>query len=140
MSTSLGARMLLTALFVLAFSAAATVQVAADAPLALPFFQQFDDLNPCSGQTHTITVSGTAYVNDENGALIVHVDRSIATNSGFEGRGTSTLVDNGQVSKFSLRDTLTNVSGERIRAGFILVIDLSTGEAKAFHGAVTCVR
>lgn len=113
---------------------------AANAPVAIPLSEVFVDVNPCTGLDQTITVTGTLYVHDNDGALVVTADRTITTSAGFEGRGTSTFVNNGEVSRFSLRDMLVSDSGARIRAGFILVLDLATGEVKAFPGAVTCVQ
>src|SRR2546427_12291190 len=85
----------------------------ANAPVAIPFYQQFTAPNPCMGVNETVTVAGTLYLLDNEGGTVAIVDRSISTTSGYEGSGTSTSVVNSQVQKLSLRDVLTNGSGSR---------------------------
>jgi hypothetical protein len=102
------------------------VVAAASAPTPVPIFLQFDDVNPCSGTVHTVTITGTAWIQDLDGRLVVREDRTVTTSSGFTGRGTDVFVDNGTTQKFTLNDMLTNESGARIRAHLVFVIDLST--------------
>ena len=99
---------------------------AASAPIEVPIFAQFDDVNPCSGLVHTITFTGAARIHDHDGRVVVHARRAITTSSGFEGRGTDTFVDNGNIQKVTANDMLANDSGDRIRAHIVLVLDLST--------------
>jgi len=115
------------------------VPAAADAPEAVPFSFTFDDVNPCGGPDHTVTISGTSWVHDHNGKIVVRSERTITTSSGFVGRGTDSFVANGQTVTEKLNDVLTHESGERIRAHFILVFDVSTSTVRAFSGTLTCV-
>jgi hypothetical protein len=113
---------------------------AAVAPVAIPFFQRFDDVNPCTGLVHTITVTGTLHVQDNDGALVMRVDRSVTTSSGYVGKGRFVHVVNQSVEKFMLGDRLVSPSGSVIDAGFHLVVDLSDGSVKHLKGGVTCAR
>jgi hypothetical protein len=99
---------------------------AASAPVEVPIFAQFEDVNPCSGLVHTITFTGTARIHEHDGRVVVHAQRTITTSSGFEGRGRDTFVYNGKIQKVTANDMLTNESGDRIRAHIVLVLDLST--------------
>jgi hypothetical protein len=113
---------------------------AADAPTAIPFEFVFDDVNPCTGLTHTVTIAGTTFVHEHDGRLVARSDRTITTSpTGFVGRGTDTNVVNGQVEMFRLADILTNSSGDRIRARAVIVVDLSTGTVKVEKGGLTCL-
>jgi hypothetical protein len=47
----------LLGLFALAFAAPA----AADPPTAFPFEDTFEDVNPCTGDTMTVTIAGTTF-------------------------------------------------------------------------------
>ena len=126
----------LAALLPLAFAA----PTAADEPAAVPFQIVFDDVNPCSGDVHTVTISGTSFVHSHDGRTVVHSERTITTSpTGFVGHGADSSVANGQVVMFRLADILTNASGERIRARFVFVIDVSTGAVRVQKGAVTCL-
>jgi hypothetical protein len=135
MTKSLAGRVL-AVLLALAWAAPA----AADEPTAVPFEIVFDDVNPCSGDVHTVTISGTSYVHSHDGRTVVHSERTITTSpTGFVGHGADSSVANGQVMMFRLADILTNASGERIRARFVLLIDLSTGAVRVQKGGVTCL-
>ena len=107
------------------------VPAAADPPTAVPFEFVFDDVNPCTGDIHTVTIAGTSFVHDHDGRIVAHSERTITTSpTGFVGHGTDSNVLNGQVEMFRLADILTNPSGDRIRARFVIVIDLSTGTVR----------
>ena len=124
------------ALVAVVFAAPAT----ADAPTAIPFEYVFDDLNPCTGEMHTVTISGTTYVHDHDGRAVAYSQRTITMSpSGFVGHGTDTFVLNSQVSLWRLSDLATNPSGERIRVRYTGVVDASTGITKAESFAFTCL-
>ena len=111
------------------------VPASADAPTEIPFEFVFDDVNPCSGDMHTVTIAGTTYVHDHDGRIVAHSERTITTSpTGFLGHGRDSYVLNGQVEMFRLTDILTSPSGDRIRAGHVIVFDVATGEVKAFAG------
>jgi hypothetical protein len=121
---------------VLAFA----VPAAADPPTEIPFEFVFDDVNPCTGGIHTVTIAGTTSVHDHDGRVVAHSQRTIATSpTGFVGHGTDTFVDNGQAIVFRLSDMLTNPSGDRIRPRFTMVLDVSTGTVRVETGAFTCL-
>src|SRR5262245_13933896 len=85
----------------LAFAAPA----AAEPPIAIPFEFVFDDVNPCTGEIHTVTIAGTNFVPSHEGRVVVHSERTITTSpTGFVGHGTDTSVDNGNVLMFRLTD------------------------------------
>jgi hypothetical protein len=111
------------------------VPAAADQPTAFPFEFVFDDVNPCTGDIHTVTIAGTTFVHDHDGRIVAHSERTITTSpTGFLGHGRDSYVLNGQVEMFRLTDILTSPSGDRIRAGHVIVFDVATGEVKAFAG------
>ena len=117
------------------------VPAAADPPTAFPFEFVFDDVNPCTGLTHTVTIAGTTFVHDHNGRIVANSERTITTSpTGFVGHGTDSYVLNDQVEMFRLTDILTSPSGDRIRAFFVIVFDVATGAEKAFAGGpLTCL-
>jgi hypothetical protein len=113
---------------------------AADPPTELPFEFVFDDVNPCTGDIHTVTIAGTAFVHSHDDRTVAYSERTITTSpTGFVGHGMDTSVENGKISMFRLADILTNESGDRIKAQFVIVVDVSTGTARVEEGAVTCV-
>jgi hypothetical protein len=113
---------------------------AASAPVLVPFHIVFEDLNPCSGEIHTVTISGTERVLQRDGRVVVHGQRTVTTSSGFTGRGTHSFVANGNIEKFTLTDILRHPSGAQIRAHLAFVFDLRTLTVRVQQGAVTCVR
>jgi hypothetical protein len=116
------------------------VPAAADPPTAVPFEFLVDDVNPCTGDMHTATIAGTTLVHDHDGRIVAVSERTITTSpTGFVGHGTDSYVLNGQVEMFRLTDILTSPSGDRIRARFVIVFDLSTGTVRVEKGELTCL-
>jgi hypothetical protein len=113
---------------------------AANAPTEIPFEFVFDDVNPCTGDIHTVTIAGTTSVHNHDGRLVAYSERTITTSpTGFVGHGTDTFVLNGQVEMFRLADIATNSSGDRFRARFVIVVDLSSGTVRVVTGELTCL-
>jgi hypothetical protein len=129
---------LLAVLGVVALSAA--VPAAADPPTAFPFEFVFDDVNPCTGDVHTVTIAGTTFAHSHDGRVVAHSERTITTSpTGFVGHGTDSSVENDHVVLFRLADVLTNASGDRFRARFLIVVDVSTGTTRVEKGGLTCL-
>jgi len=136
--TTLGALVTAFTLAVVALTLA--VPAAADAPTAIPWAVEFDDVNPCTGGTHTVTISGTTYVHEHDGRMVAYSTRTITTSpTGFVGHGTDTYVLNGQVETYRLADVATNPSGDRFRVRYTVVFDLSTATVRAESFAFTCL-
>jgi hypothetical protein len=116
------------------------VPAAAGPATEIPFEFVFDDVNPCTGDIHTVTITATTSVHDHDGRIVAYSERTITTSpTGFVGHGTDTYVLNGQVEMFRLADIATNPSGDRFRARFVIVIDLSTGSVRVVKGGLTCL-
>jgi hypothetical protein len=133
-------RKLLLVLLTLAALVVFVPPAAADPPTAMPFELTFPDVNPCTGLIHTVTIAGTTFVHSHDGRVVGHSERTITTDpTGFVGHGTDSFVDNGQIFKFRLTDILTNPAGDRIRARFVIVVDLSTETVRVEKGELTCL-
>jgi hypothetical protein len=125
----------LVSVVALAFAAPA----AADQPTQFPIFDEFHDVNPCTGEDMTVTFVGTAFVHEHGSRIVVNTQRTITTSDGFSGRGTDTLVDNGQVVTFRQTDVLANSSGDRFLAQGVFVLDLSTDTVRVEDFELTCL-
>jgi hypothetical protein len=104
-----------------------------------PFVDVFDDVNPCTGLVHTVTISATFSVHDHEGTEVVTGNSILSTSSGFSGQGTSSFTGNSQVERFSFIDRLTNEAGDRIHAKGVFVVDLSTGTVRVDRFELACV-
>jgi hypothetical protein len=113
---------------------------AASAPVAVPIFEEFVDVNPCSGLNHTVTITGTVWIHEN--AKVIRFQRTVNTSSGFVGRGTLTFVATGDLEKITLNDMLRHESGAQIRAHFTGLFDISTTPptVRVARGAVSCVK
>jgi hypothetical protein len=121
-------------------SLACAVPAAANPPTEIPQLDVFPDVNPCTGLIHTVTISETFFAHFHDGRVSGHSERTITTfPTGFIGHGTDSFVFNGQVNVFRLTDILTNASGDRIRARFVFVLDLSTGTVRVEKFELTCL-
>jgi hypothetical protein len=126
----------LVGLFALAFA----VPAAADAPTEFPVFEEFPDVNPCTGDVMTVTFVGTVLVHSHDSRIVAIAHRTITTSDESIGHGTDTFVDNGQVLMFRLTDIMTNTSaGYRFRARSMFVLDLATDTARVDRFALTCL-
>jgi hypothetical protein len=113
---------------------------AADPPTQFSDSVTFVDVNPCTGLDHAVTIAVTVFEHFHDGRVVGHAKRTITTDpTGFVGHGTDSVVDNGQIFKFRLTDILTNPDGDRIRARFVIVIDLSTETVRVEKGELTCL-
>jgi hypothetical protein len=113
---------------------------AADEPSKIPFEFVFDDVNPCTGDIHTVTITGTTLVHSHDGRIVAQSERTITTSpTGFVGHGTDSYVLNDQVEMFRLADIATNPSGDRFMARFVFVIDVSTGTVRVDKFELTCL-
>jgi hypothetical protein len=123
-----------------AVALALAVPAAADPATEIPFEFVFDDVNPCTGDIHTVTIAGTTSVHEHDGRIVAYSQRTITTSpTGFVGHGTDSYVLNGQTEMFRLTDILTDPSGDRFRARFVIVVDLSTDTVRVVTGDFTCL-
>ncbi|MBT2500181.1 hypothetical protein J7E25_13895 [Agromyces sp. ISL-38] len=113
---------------------------AADPPTLDDFTITFPDLNPCTGETHTVTIELTFFQHDHGDRFIEHGVSSVTTSSGFEGGGTTTLVETEGAFVFRAVDVLTDEAGSRIMARTIFIVDPETGAVRVERGDLTCVH
>ena len=130
-------RLLLVLLGLLALAVAAPA--AADRPTEFPILDVFPDVNPCTGNPMIVTFVGTVLVHEHGSREVAVAHRTITTSDGFVGHGTDSFVQNGQVLRARLTDIMTNASGDRFRAHFVFVLDLSTGTVRVDKGELTCL-
>ena len=111
--------------------------VAAGGPRIEPFNETFVDLNPCTGDLHTVTFTGTFYEFDRGAGIRYRIDRDVTTSSGFVGRGNE--IATGE-RVFKVADLLTNAEGDLILASTVLVWDAATGTLDIHGPGLTCLK
>jgi hypothetical protein len=119
----------------LAFAAPA----AADPPTEFPIFVEFQEVNPCTGETVTFTYVGTAFFHFHDSSIVARSERTITTSDGFTGHGTDSFVQNGQIFTSRHDDVLTNASGDGFLVRSVLVVDLSTETVRVDRFELTCL-
>jgi hypothetical protein len=115
------------------------VPAAADPPTAFPILVEFQEVNPCTGQTVTVTYVGTGFFHFHGSRIVARSERTITTSDGFAGHGTDSFVQNGQVFTSRHDDVLTNASGDRFLVRSVLVVDLSTETVRVDRFELTCL-
>lgn len=117
------------------------------APMEVPFSTTFPDDDPCTPvfdrNEHLVTISGTLFVHTlPNGNLVIHAERTITTDSGYEGRGEHTQIVNGNIVQLQLNDIVTNPDGRKFRAGGFIIVDLTTSppSVRVTMGGLTCIK
>ncbi len=110
---------------------------AADAPTDNPFEMVFEDVDPCTGEDLIVTMTGTWREHFHNGRFVAYMERTITTSPiEYTGRGTTILNHNGEVRVFAINDMLVSESGDRIRAHYVLVFDISGDSVLVEHGGI----
>ena len=118
---------------------ALAVPAAADPPTIIQFDDLAFDTNPCTGEFIVVSFQVTAYVHVHDSRFVVREERTIRTSDEFVGRGTLSLVSNGQVRIFEFTDIVANASGDRIRARTLSVLDFSTMTERVLKAELTCL-
>jgi hypothetical protein len=112
----------------------------ADPPTVETFEETFDDVNPCTDETHTVTITFTVFQHFHGERFVAHFDTSVSTSTGYSGDGTRTVVETGGLVVARGTDILTNEAGSQIMASFVFVEDVATGTVKVDMFGLTCVR
>lgn len=90
----------------------------AQAPVEVPLFEQFQDVNPCTGQIVTYTFTGTARIRDTGGRFLLVASGTVSTSDGFTGRFNRQFIINDHVSHFRFHDSeASDATGQRIIFG-----------------------
>ena len=82
----------------------------------VPVFDEITDVNPCTGESVTITYTGTGQVHGGGDNVILQARGNVATSDGYTGTFNWTFVFiDGRVTHFRTHDTeVSNESGQRI--------------------------
>jgi hypothetical protein len=97
-----------------AFTAPTTAAVSA--PVEVAIFEQFEDFNPCTGASTTLTYSGTAKIRDFDDHFMLHVLGTVVTTDGYSGSFNWTFVFHGdRVGVIRAHDMeLSDATGQRM--------------------------
>lgn len=120
----------------------AQLQDAPGAPEPIEFSNTFPGEDACTGEPQITTIAGTIWVHQlPNGNQVVRWDRTITTDTGYEGHGVRTEVNNGNVYKLSNNDIVSHPDGRRFLAHGVMVVDLTTSPptARVSMGGFTCL-
>jgi hypothetical protein len=133
-------RVLMSALLAGALGLLAVAPAAADRPMAFTIQEiAAGEIDPCTGATHDVTFDVTFLFHDHDGRSVARGVRTLTTTLGYSGRGTSSFVANDRVEMFRFTDMLTDDSGNRIRAGGVVVVDLRSETVRVDRFQLSCV-
>jgi hypothetical protein len=92
---------------------------ASGAPSEVPFFEEFQDINPCTGQVVTYTFTGSARIRESADHFILVAKGSVVTSDGFSGSFNRQFVFIGdRVTHLRFHDMEVNsATGQRIIFG-----------------------
>ena len=118
-------RMTIAALVTAAAASAMGSAAHADAPATFEVHVDFDAINPCSGEPHTVSFDAVASVHSHDNNLVEHLSRTGTTDSGFVmDHGTSQFVETERIARQTLVDVWYHPeTGERFLARFTVVLD-----------------
>ena len=116
------------------------VPAEADPPTVETFEFTFDDVNPCTDEIHTVTITFTVSQHDHGDRFVGLGETTVSTSTGYSGGGTRTVVESERLVVARGTDILTNEAGSQILASFVFVEDLAAGTVKVDMFELTCVR
>lgn len=103
----------------------------------------FRDTDPCTGKEHTLTIASTIWTSElPDGREVIRWERRLSSDSGYEGRGVRTIVDNGNVFKLRNMDVWSHPDGRQFQARGLIVLDLRTDPptVRVQEGGLICLR
>jgi hypothetical protein len=117
----------------------------AGGPISESFSNDFWDVNPCTGEWHHITLTGTTWKHEHNNNWVWRTRVTATTSDGFEGSGHSTELGNSAgatLYKTTANNVLTHPSGAKLRAHYVFLLDWGTSPwtVKVDKSWSTCVR
>jgi hypothetical protein len=88
-------------------------------PAEVPLFEEFQDINPCTGQVITYTFTGSARIQESAGHFILVAKGSVTTSDGFGGSfNRQFVIIDDRVTHLRFHDMEVNsATGERIIFG-----------------------
>ncbi|MGQ0796906.1 MAG: hypothetical protein ACT4OI_03445 [Methanobacteriota archaeon] len=104
----------------------------AEAPITVPLFEEFEDLNPCSGEVIILTFTGTARISEFDGHFILVARGSVVTSDGFSGTFNRQFVfQDDRVTVLRFHDVeVSDETGQMIVFGVGLIVEITAnGEA-----------
>lgn len=113
----------------------------ADAPIIVESSATFEDVNPCTGELHEITLSFVDRIHEHDGNFLYTSDRSGTTDTGFSiVNGTESFVDNGRVIRGTFVDNWANPeTDERFQARGAFVFNVNRLSLKVDRFTLRCV-
>jgi hypothetical protein len=115
----------------------------AGAPISAPFSNVIEAVNPCTGEDHTITLTGTTWWDGHNNNWVARTRVTATTSDGFEGSGHSTEVGisaGATLYKNTANNVLTHPNGAKLRAHYVFLLDWGAGTVRLDKAWETCVR
>lgn len=113
------------------------------APTPIHFSNTFPGQDACTGEPQVVTISGVIWLHELSGGVrLLRWERTITTDTGYEGRGVRTVVDNGNVFKLTNNDVVSHPDGRKFLAHGVMVLDLSAEppSPRVEMGGFRCIK
>jgi hypothetical protein len=108
----------------------ASTAAQAAAPIETPLFEQFQDINPCTGELITLTFTGVAVIHEIGDLFHLRGYGDVVTSDGYFGAFNRTFVFKGdQVATLRFHDMeVNNVTGQRVVVTVIVHMTVVDGQ------------
>ena len=120
-----------------------SMHVAAAEPIVVPLVDEFVDVNPCTGETITLTFGGTALIWEFDGHFLLVASGTVVTSDAFSGSFNRQFVFYGdRVSTLRFHDMeVSDETGQRVIFGVGLVHETTVdGETVVSFGHTSGLR
>lgn len=112
----------------------------ADPPTEGSFQAVFDDVDPCTGDLHEVTIFIDFFLHEHPNNFVANEIRTGFTDSGYEmfaGDGNVTITTN--IFKQAFKDMWRHDDGRMFLARGVFVLNFDTGEVQADNVALECI-
>ena len=112
----------------------------ADVPFTFEDSETFEDVNPCTGLIHEVTLEFLVNIHQHQNNFVGYAQRSGTTSSGYTMHGRDSFVANHAVERFSSTDVWRHPDGSMFIVQARFTFDLSSEEVITHGGSFRCIR
>lgn len=111
----------------------------ADDPFTYTESETFEDVNPCTGLVHEVTLQFDVNIHQHQNNFVGYAERSGTTSSGYTMHGRDSFVANHSVERLAQTDVWRHPDGSMFIVQVHYTFDLSSGEVITGGGSFRCI-
>jgi hypothetical protein len=132
-------KMLMAVLAGVLFTTIFAAPALADRPFTYTDSETFEDVNPCTGLDHEVTLEFFVNIHQHQNNFVGYAQRSGTTSSGYTMHGRDSFVANHSVERFTSTDVWRDADGSMFIVQARFTFDLYSQEVITEGGSFRCI-